>query len=70
GAVWLDDDLSGGRLVRPGRAAARTRFELARPGAFAPRLSWARTTSPEGYSDEIRLGVHWTASLTRSPTPP
>ncbi len=61
GAAWLDDDLSGGRLVRPGRAAARTRFELVRAGPLAPRLAWARTTSPDGHSDEVRLAVHWTA---------
>jgi hypothetical protein len=61
GAAWLDDDVSGGRLVRPGRAAARTRLSLGRPGRLSPQVSWARTTVAEGDSDELRLAVHWFA---------
>jgi hypothetical protein len=61
GATWIEDGVSGRRLVRPGPAAARTRFRLGRPGRLAPTLAWARTTRAEGHSDEVRLGVHWVA---------
>ena len=67
GAAWLDDDVSGGRLVRPGRAAARTRIALSRPGILAPQASWARTTIADGHSDELRLALQWLAGPDSGP---
>ncbi len=57
--VYLDSDRPGGTLVRPGRAAARTRIELARPGPVEPRLAWTQIATADGRSSEIRLAVHW-----------
>lgn len=57
--VYLDSDRPGGMLVRPGRAAARTRVELARPGRVEPRLAWTQLATAEGRSSEVRLAVHW-----------
>ena len=58
--VYLDSDRPGGSLIRPGRAAARTRVELARPGRLEPRLAWTQIATAEGRSGELRLAVHWT----------
>jgi hypothetical protein len=59
--VWLDADRPGGALLRPGRAAARTRIELARPGRIEPRLAWTQVATQMGRSGEVRLAVSWSA---------
>jgi hypothetical protein len=70
GAAWIDDDVSGGRLVLPGRAAGRTRIELRRNtlggsvrAGLAPRLAWTRTTSPDGQADEVRFQLAWVSGV-------